>query len=53
MSNKITDSLQFVVGPLWGKINRKSPDLILKYREKEDYERTLRHYSKDKSVNKF
>ena len=53
MSNKVTDDLRFVVGPMWGKINRKNKDLKLKLNEKEDFERTLRHYKMDKTVVRF
>ena len=53
MSKKITHDLRFVVGPLWGKINRHDKDLVLHRDEKEDVERTLRHYDKDKSVIRF
>jgi hypothetical protein len=53
LSNTITDDLRFLVGPMWGKINRHSSDLLLKINEKEDFERTLRHYKKDGSVFRF
>ena len=53
MSDKVTDDLRFVVGPMWGKINRKNKALTLKLNEKEDFERTLRHYKMDKSVIRF
>ena len=53
LSNKITDTLQFLVGPMWGKINRHHKDLTLQLNEKEDFERTLRHYKLDGSVFRF
>ncbi len=53
MSDTITRDLRFIVGPMWGKINRKDPELKLKLNEKEDFERTLRNYHKDKSVIRF
>ena len=53
LSNKITKDLQFLVGPMWGKINRHHKDLILQLNEKEDFERTLRHYKLDGSVFRF
>lgn len=53
LSNKITNNLQFLVGPMWGKINRHHKDLILELNEKEDFERTLRHYKLDGSVFRF
>lgn len=53
LSNTITDDLRFLVGPMWGKINRHDSDLQLTINEKEDFERTLRHYDKDGSVFRF
>lgn len=53
MQPKITDDLRFVVGPMWGKINRKSKNLKLTINEKEDVERTLKHYVQDGSVFRF
>ena len=53
LSNKITLDLQFLVGPMWGKINRHDKTLQLKLNEKEDFERTLRHYHKDGAVMRF
>ena len=53
LSNKITGDLQFLVGPMWGKINRHRKDLVLQLDEKEDFERTLRHYDLDGSVFRF
>ena len=51
--NKITSDLQFLVGPMWGKINRHLPELKLTLDEKEDFERTLRHYQLDGGVLRF
>lgn len=53
MSDTVTNDLRFIVGPMWGKINRKDKNLKLKLNEKEDFERTLRNYHKDKSVLRF
>lgn len=53
MSDHLTTDLRFVVGPMWGKINRHDKDLVLTIDEKEDVERTLQHYSKDKGVVRF
>ena len=53
LSNTITDDLRFLVGPMWGKINRHDSNLRLTINEKEDFERTLRHYHKDGSVFRF
>lgn len=53
LTDKVTDDLRFIVGPMWGKINRHDDKLQLKLKEKEDAERTLRHYKKDGSVLRF
>jgi len=53
MSKKITHDLRFVVGPVWGKINRKNPKLKLELNEKEDVERTLHNYDMDKAVIRY
>lgn len=53
LSNKITNNLQFLVGPMWGKINRHDKNLKLNLDEKEDFERTLRHYKKDGFVLRY
>ncbi len=53
MSDKITTDLRFIVGPMWGIINRKAEELKLELNEKEDFERTLRHYHKDGTVSRF
>ena len=38
---------------MFGKINRHNPDLLLELDEKEDVERTLRHYKLDGSVIRY
>ena len=53
MSKKINNDLRFVVGPLWGKINRHDKRFKLELNEKEDVERTLRNYDADKTVIRF
>tara|TARA_R110000824_G_scaffold160903_2_gene335877 strand:+ start:97 stop:915 length:819 start_codon:yes stop_codon:yes gene_type:complete len=53
LSDKITTDLRFLVGPMFGKINRHNPDLLLELDEKEDVERTLRHYKLDGSVIRY
>ena len=53
MSKKITTDLRFIVGPVWGKINRHDKKFKLKLNEKEDGERTLHNYHADKSVIRF
>ena len=47
--NNIT-TLKFIVGPMFGIINRHNKNLKLTVDEKENVERTLQHYSIDKKV---
>jgi hypothetical protein len=49
---KSTD-LRFCVGTFWGCINDHSADLMLNIEEKEDFERTLLYYKRDKGVLRF
>ena len=55
MSRKVTTDLRFVIGVLFGYINRHDADLKLspKSESKEDYEMTLLHYLKDGGVLRF
>ncbi len=53
MSPLISKDLRLIVGPCWGVINHHDSDLILTIDEKEDVERTLQHYVKDKGVVRF
>ena len=53
MSQKINVDLRFIVGPLWGIINRHDPRIKLDLNEKEDVERSLRNYDADKSVIRY
>jgi hypothetical protein len=53
MSPKMTLDLRLIVGPCWGNINRHDTDLILTIDEKEDVERTLQYYVKDRGVIRF
>ncbi len=53
MTPLISKDLRLIVGPCWGVINRHQSDLILTIDEKEDVERTLQHYVKDKGVIRF
>ena len=53
MQDKVTTDLRFIVGPMWGVINRKDKKLSLSIDEKEDVERTLLHYKKDKGVVRY
>lgn len=45
--------LRFCVGTFWGCINEHSNDLIIRIEEKEDFERTLLYYKRDKGVLRF
>lgn len=47
----ITTDLRFCVGAFWGCINQ--PDVQLMLEEKEDVERTLKFYVRDRSVLRF
>ena len=53
MTNTITTDLRFIVGPMWGMINRHHPDLELTIDEKENTERTLQYWSIDGKVLRF
>jgi len=50
MSPKVTSELKFIVGPMFGIINRKDGSLKLSIDEKENVERTLQYFMKDKAV---
>ena len=50
MTPNNTTSLKFIVGPMFGIINRHNKNLKLTVDEKENVERTLQHYSIDKKV---
>lgn len=51
MSDTISTDLKFCIGHLWGYFNTK--DIILTLDYKEDYERTLLYYNRDKSILRF
>ena len=53
MTDTITTDLRFIVGPMWGIINRHRKDLKLTIDEKEDSERTLQHWIIDGAVLRF
>jgi len=53
MSTKITTDLRFIVGPMWGMINRHRNDLKLTVDEKENSERTLQFWVADGAVLRF
>lgn len=50
MTPNNTTSLKFIVGPMFGIINRHNKKLKLTVDEKENVERTLQHYLVDKKV---
>ena len=53
MTHSTTTDLRFIVGPFWGIINRHKPELQLTINEKENSERTLQHWTYDKTVLRF
>jgi hypothetical protein len=53
LRNSITFDLSFIVGYFWGCINRHYPELNITIDIKEDYERTLKYWIKDKTIIKF
>ena len=53
MTYKITTDLRFIVGPMWGMINRHRTDLKLTVDEKENSERTLQFWVADGAVLRF
>jgi len=53
MTYKITTDLRFIVGPMWGMINRHRKDLQLTVDEKENSERTLQFWTADGAVLRF
>ena len=53
MTPTMTTDLRFIVGPMWGIINRHRQDLKLTIDEKENAERTLQHWVIDNAVLRF
>ena len=53
MTYKVTTDLRFIVGPMWGMINRHRLDLKLTVDEKENSERTLQFWVADGAVLRF
>ena len=53
MTHKVTTDLRFIVGPMWGMINRHRKDLKLTVNEKENSERTLQFWVADGAVLRF
>lgn len=47
MKERVAKGLYYVIGSMWGHINRHSEDLILTLEDKEDFERSLQYYEKD------
>ena len=50
MSPRVSSELKFIVGPMFGIINRKDGSLKLSIDEKENVERTLQYFVKDGAV---
>jgi hypothetical protein len=53
MTPTVTKDLRFIVGPMWGVINRHIKALKLTIDEKENTERTLQHWTIDGIVVRF
>jgi len=53
MRESITFDFRFLVGHLWGCINRHSSDLQITIDIKEDYERCIKYWLKDKTIIKL
>lgn len=53
MTDTITKDLRFIVGPMWGMINRHIKDLKATIDEKENTERTLKYWTNDGIVVRF
>lgn len=55
MKNKTTTDLKFIIGTLYGFINRKTNSIqpSSKIKEKEDYEQSIKYFIKDGGVVRF
>lgn len=53
MNTTISKDLKFIVGPFWGVINRHDSDLYATINEKENVERSIKYYIKDKGTLRF
>lgn len=55
MKNKTTTDLKFIIGTLYGFINRKTKSVqpSSKIKEKEDYEQSIKYFIKDGGVIRF
>ncbi len=53
MTGDITTDLRFIIGCVYGYKNRHDKDLHPETKVKEDYERTILYYLKDKKVMRF
>jgi hypothetical protein len=47
MNHRTSVGLYYIIGSLWGVINRWDEDLAVTLDDKEDFERTLQHYVRD------
>lgn len=53
MRESVTFHFSFIVGHFWGCINRHLPELNITKDIKEDYERTIKYWLKDKCIIKL
>jgi hypothetical protein len=55
MKNKTTTDLKFIIGTLYGFINRKTNEIqpSSEIKEKEDYEQSIKYFMKDGGVVRF
>lgn len=55
MKDKITTDLKFIIGTLYGFINRKTDEILpsSNITEKEDYEQSIKYFIKDGGVVRF
>lgn len=53
MRDSTTFNFSFIIGHFWGCINRKTEDLNITIDIKEDYERTVKYWLKDKCIVKY
>ena len=55
MKKKVTTDLKFIMGGLYGFVNRKTKSIqpSSKIKEKEDYEQSIKYFIKDGGVVRF
>jgi len=53
MADSITYDLCFLIGHFYGYINRRCDDLKIEYDQKEDYQRSLKYFLKDRVLVRF